>query len=146
MQALEPRCSELRVPEAPDVKRFAGIQHLHTPIEGRLEATHPFALVEMLSALHPSPAIAGAPRDAALAWLERHEDLERGWYAGLVGWLDVEGDGELDVALRSALLRGERAHLFAGAGIVAESIPEAEERETRLKLRSAWDPLSRVLA
>ncbi len=80
--------------------------------------------------------MAGAPRDAALSWLRANEGLDRGWYAGAVGWLSGGGEGELAVALRTALLRGDDAILHAGAGIVAGSTPEAELAETRLKLRA----------
>lgn len=143
--ALARRCRDLQVPEAPLLKRLSGIQHLHTPITARLPAQPRFALLDLLPALHPTPAVAGAPRAAALAWLHRHEGFARGWYGGLVGWLDARGEGELAVALRSALIRSGEAHLFAGAGIVAESDPEAEVEETRLKLRSAAQALQ-VLA
>ncbi len=133
--ALEPLCAALQVPESPEVSRLAGIQHLHTPVSGRLRNDLPFPLFALAERLHPTPAVAGAPRPAALAWLRRHEELERGWYAGLVGWVDECGEGELTVALRSALLEGREARLFAGAGIVAGSEPFAELRETELKLR-----------
>jgi isochorismate synthase len=140
--ALEPLCDELHGPEAPEVLRLAGITHLETPLVGRL--AHPRHLLELAGRLHPTAAVAGAPRDAALRWLLRHEALERGWYAGAVGFVDATGDGELAVALRSALLRGPTAHLFAGAGIVPGSRPEAELRETRLKLRALLGPLLEI--
>jgi salicylate biosynthesis isochorismate synthase len=80
--------------------------------------------------------VAGAPQQAALAWIARQEEFERGWYAGAIGFVRHDGGGEFCVALRSALLRGETAHVFAGAGIVAGSDPDTELRETRLKLRT----------
>jgi len=98
-------------------------------------------LVELL---HPTPAVGGAPRAAALAWIARREDLDRGWYAGPVGFVDADGGGDFCVALRSALLRGGEAHLFAGAGIVDGSIPDAELQETRLKLRALLAPLLEI--
>jgi isochorismate synthase EntC len=88
--------------------------------------------------------VAGAPCEAALAWLARREGLARGWYAGPLGFLAPSGDGELWLALRCALLRGGEALLYAGAGIVAGSEPEAELRETRLKLRALLLPLLEV--
>ena len=88
--------------------------------------------------------MAGAPRSKALAWLREHEALARGWYAGAVGVVDAQGEGEFCTALRSALLQGGEARLFAGAGIVAGSEPRSELRETRLKLRSLLDPLLEV--
>ncbi|MFP8877651.1 MAG: chorismate-binding protein, partial [Myxococcota bacterium] len=98
-------------------------------------------VLDVAGCLHPTAAVAGAPRASALRWLREHEGLERGWYAGAVGVVDAQGDGEFCTALRSALLRGDEAQLFAGAGIVAGSKPEAELRETRLKLRALLDLL-----
>ena len=84
--------------------------------------------------LHPTPAVGGEPNDRAVEAIAELERLDRGWYAGPVGWMDATEDGEFCVALRSALLRDRTAHLFAGAGIVADSEPEAELAETELKL------------
>jgi len=134
-EALAPVCASVEAPESPVLLRLDGIQHLHTPVEALLRdggAGH-FALV---ARLHPTPAVGGAPREDALAWLAANESLERGWYAGGVGWLAPDGDSELTVALRSALLRGDEATLFAGAGVVAGSTPAGELAETRLKLRA----------
>ena len=86
-------------------------------------------------------AVGGAPRRAALDWLAEHEELDRGWYAGPVGFVDAEGGGEFCVALRSALLHGEEARLYAGAGIVAGSGPADELRETQLKFRAVLGAL-----
>ncbi len=137
--ALAPLCSALDVPESPQLLRVEGIQHLETVIEGRLRGDT--SLLDLAGRLHPTPAVAGAPRDAALAWLAANEALARGWYAGGVGWIDAHGGGELCAALRSSLLCGTDAHLYAGAGIVAASDPEAELVETRLKLRALLVPL-----
>lgn len=134
-RALEPLCDPLRMPEAPRVLALGGVQHLRTPLEGVLRERR--GLLELAGRIHPTPAVCGAPSEAALAWQLRHEGLERGWYAGLVGWATPGGDGELSAALRCALLRGGRARLFAGGGIVAGSAPEAELAETRLK----WNAL-----
>ena len=101
-------------------------------------------LLDLAARLHPTPAVAGTPRAAALAWIDAHESLDRGWYSGCIGHLDAAGGGELCVALRCALLRGEDAHLFAGAGLVEGSEPEAELRETRLKLRALIDPIAEL--
>jgi isochorismate synthase EntC len=94
--------------------------------------------------LHPTPAVAGAPRAAALAAIAEMEDFDRGLYAGPVGWVDRRGDGDWAVALRGADLRGERAVLTAGAGIVADSDADAEWRETRAKLESMLKVLAGV--
>lgn len=135
--ALRPYCAELDVPQTPSVLRLSNIHHLHTPIQGVL--TEPISVVTLAHQLHPTPAICGLPTEAARAWIKRVEGAlnhHRGWYTGAVGWLDTEGDGHLGVAIRSAMLDGARAHLFAGAGIVPDSQPQAELRETRLKLRA----------
>ncbi len=131
-EGVEPLCEDVEQPESPRLRRLEGIQHLETPVEGRLRPGA--TLLDLLARLHPTPAVGGAPGPAALEWISRHESLRRGWYAGPVGFLDDQGGGELRVALRSALLRGDTARLFAGAGIVAGSRPEAELRETGLKL------------
>jgi salicylate biosynthesis isochorismate synthase len=130
---LRPLCSALSIDAAPRILRLPSLQHLLTPIRGRLApGAH---LLDLVAALHPTPAVGGAPRAAALAALPDHESVSRGWYAGPVGWFDARGDGDMVVAIRSALVRGRRAVLFAGAGIVAGSDPDAELTETRLKLQ-----------
>ncbi|WP_419736097.1 isochorismate synthase [Pseudomonas sp. COR18] len=132
--------AELQVPEVPVVHRLKHIQHLMTPIHGRLLPEVP--LLAVVEALHPTPAVGGLDRQAAIRWIRRHESLHRGWYAAPVGWLDSEGDGEFAVALRSALVRGEHAWAFAGCGLVAGSEPELEYRETCVKLRTMLDALA----
>jgi isochorismate synthase EntC len=97
--------------------------------------------LELARALHPTPAVAGEPRDAALDAIAEREPFDRGAYAGPVGWVDAGGDGEWAIALRCAELRGERATLYAGAGIVAGSRPEAEVDETERKFRAFLDAL-----
>ncbi len=139
--ALAPACEFLDAPEAPGILQLDGIQHLHTRIEGRLRAGAGSDLLQLAGRLHPTPAVGGAPRDAARAFLAEHEQLDRGWYAGGVGWLTPSGDGEFAVALRCALLRGRHATMYAGAGIVEGSDPDAELAETRLKLRAALSAL-----
>ncbi|CAG1008573.1 menaquinone-specific isochorismate synthase [Myxococcaceae bacterium] len=142
--ALAASCESVSAPEAPALLRLDSIQHLHTPIEARLLAQSAETVLDLAARLHPSPAIAGFPREAAVSWLRRHEELDRGWYAGAVGWLRSDGDGELAVALRTALLRGDEAVLHAGAGIVEGSIPEAELAETRIKLRAGLAALVEI--
>lgn len=139
--AIAPCCEALDVPEAPELLRLDGIQHLFTPIVGRLRPNAETDALALVERLHPTPAVSGAPRAAALAFLAARERLERGWYAGGVGWLAPHGDGEIAVSLRCAVLRGRRATLHAGAGIVQGSQPEAELAETRLKLRAALSAL-----
>ena len=101
-------------------------------------------MLEVAACLHPTPAVCGTPRRAASDWLNENEALERGWYAGGVGYLDRDGGGEVRVALRSGLLAGRSARLYAGAGLVAASDPEAELAETRLKLRTLLSQLTEI--
>ena len=155
---LESRCERLEIPAAPSLRALFGIQHLETRIAARLPSPGSDAeridILDLVEALHPTPAVAGAPAPEATAWLRRHESLERGWYAAPIGWLDGEGGGAFCVGLRSALIRngvGEarrsgasRARLFAGVGIVAGSDPEQELVETRIKLRALLAPLTEI--
>jgi len=152
--ALADVCTALEGPVAPQLLRLAGIQHLYTPLRGRLRqvagAVAP-TILDLVGRLHPTPAVGGLPREAALAWICQGEELERGWYAGPVGYMDCRGGGEFRVALRSALLRNPPregapgvASLFAGAGVVAGSLPEREWHETSLKLRALLTPLTEL--
>ncbi len=131
-RALRPHSIWVASEPEPQVVRVANIQHLATPVHAQL--SHPRSAVELAGLLHPTPAVGGEPREAALTAIAELEDMDRGWYAGPVGWMDASEDGEMCVALRSALVRDRRAHLYAGAGIVADSDPAAELAETELKL------------
>jgi isochorismate synthase len=134
-------CDGLEVAAEPKLLRTRTVQHLCTELRARRRAAAPVSLLELAARLHPTPAVGGAPREAALRWLAAHESVERGWFAGPVGFLQSNGDGEFDVALRSALVRGRSATAWAGAGIVARSEPRAEFTETELKLRTVLGPL-----
>lgn len=135
VDALRPRCRELRFPAHPEVARLASLAHLTTPVIGRLRPPWPSAL-DLALVLHPTPAVCGTPPDAALALSRDHERFDRGRYAGPVGWVDAAGDGEWAVALRGAELHGSRARLVVGSGIVAGSDPDAEWEETEAKLET----------
>jgi menaquinone-specific isochorismate synthase len=124
----------------PEVVRLATVAHLATEITADLTGPLPTAL-ELAGLLHPTPAVGGSPRDAALAAIAALEPFDRGCYAGPVGWVDRAGDGEWAVALRCATLDGRRAHLLAGAGIVPGSDPDAEWAETEYKLRAVLEVL-----
>ena len=124
----------------PEVVRLATVAHLATEITADLTGPLPTAL-ELAGLLHPTPAVGGSPRDAALAAIAALEPFDRGCYAGPVGWVDRAGDGEWAVALRCASLDGHRAHLLAGAGIVPGSDPDAEWAETGYKLRAVLEVL-----
>lgn len=133
-ETLGPVVEGLEVDPGPTVARLRHVQHLVTQVRGRLrEETGILALVDRL---HPTPAVGGAPRDLALALIDEQEGLDRGWYAGPLGWIDRHGDGEFVVAIRSGVVAGRRASLFAGCGIVADSDPEREWEESRVKLRA----------
>jgi isochorismate synthase len=127
-------CETLRVPQAPSTLRAGPMLHLGTRISGRMR--RPESAVTLAGRLHPTPAVGGTPWPAAREIIEGVEGFDRGWYAGPVGWVDSAGDGEFALALRCALLEGPQAILFAGAGIVAGSRPEAELAETELKARA----------
>lgn len=128
---LAARCSSLDVPEEPRIRTLRNVHHLWTPMRGVLRnGTHVLSLVE---ALHPTPAVAGTPRDRATAWIAEHEPTSRGWYTGAVGYFDAAGDGEFAVAIRAGLVGKRDAFLYAGAGIVEASDPPAEYAETRAK-------------
>ncbi|MEK6326284.1 MAG: isochorismate synthase [Actinomycetota bacterium] len=124
----------------PGVVKVANIQHLATPIHAQL--SEPRSAVELAGLLHPTPAVGGEPRNSALAAIAELEELDRGWYAGPIGWMDAAEDGEFCVAIRSALLRDRVAHLFAGNGIVTDSDPTAELAETEVKLEALLPLLS----
>ena len=119
----------------PDVVRFTNIQHLATSITAELAA--PAAeVLDLAAALHPTPAVGGWPRPAAEALIDELEGLERGWYAGAVGWTDGQGDGEFAVALRCGLLWEDGARLYAGVGVMPDSDPARELEETELKFKA----------
>lgn len=135
VDSLRPLCTDdLRADARPWLLRLDNVQHLATRIEGTLAAdTH---ILEVVAALHPTAAVGGAPRAAAVADIRELEGMDRHRYAAPIGILDGRGDGTFGIALRCAQLEGTRARLFAGAGIVADSLPDAELEETRLKLRA----------
>jgi isochorismate synthase len=119
----------------PEVVRFTNIQHLATTITAELAKPAVEAL-DLAAALHPTPAVGGWPRPAAEALIDELEGLERGWYAGAVGWTDGQGDGEFAVALRCGLLWEDGARLYAGVGVMPDSDPARELEETELKFKA----------
>jgi menaquinone-specific isochorismate synthase len=135
VEALQPWCTSLDVPEAPSIVSLRNVSHLGTRVEGTLAEGAPSAL-GLAALLHPTAAVGGTPRDAALAWLAAHERLERGPYAAPVGWVDARGDGEWVVGIRSAVVSDDRARLFAGVGVVDGSDAAAELAETQFKLQA----------
>jgi isochorismate synthase len=135
---LRPLSRTLQVPSEPEILALPNLLHLRTPIEARLAPGRSAA--DVAAALAPTPAVSGAPQAAALRFLAEHEGLDRGLYAGVIGWAGP-GRAELAVALRCAVIRGKRARLFVGAGIVEGSEARAEWDETELKARALLEAL-----
>lgn len=129
---LAPLCDAIRIAPEPRLRAVPRLHHLETPVTARLAAG--VGLLDVVDALHPTPALAGAPREAALDWLRRHEPLDRGAFGAPLGYVTPDGGGDVVVAIRCALLHGAHATAFAGAGIVADSDPDAEWAETEAKL------------
>ena len=138
-ERLAPVTAALSVPNAPIPLKLSNIQHLYTPITGRL--SRPAGVLPLVELLHPTPALGGVPRDRAMQYIRDAEPVPRGWYAAPMGWLDHNLDGMFAVAIRSAVVQNERAWLYAGAGIVAESIPQKEWDETALKFKPMLNAL-----
>jgi isochorismate synthase len=134
VRRLRPHAVWVETGPEPTIVKVANIQHLATPVIAQL--AEPRSAIELAGMLHPTPAVGGEPWPAAAAPLTELEQMDRGWYAAPVGWMDATEDGEFCVALRSALLRDREAHLFAGVGVVAGSDPEAELAETEVKLQA----------
>jgi salicylate biosynthesis isochorismate synthase/menaquinone-specific isochorismate synthase len=132
VRALRPHSVWVEAAAEPEIAKVANIQHLATPVLAQLAEPH--SAIELAGLLHPTPAVGGEPWPAAARAIAELENMDRGWYAAPVGWMDATEDGEFCVALRSALLRDREAHLFAGVGVVAGSEPEAELAETEVKL------------
>jgi menaquinone-specific isochorismate synthase len=139
--ALRPLCTTLDVPEQPGVIALHNVSHLSSDVRGTLDPASPASLLELAEAVHPTAAVGGTPRAAALRLITELEGMDRGRYAGPVGWVDGSGDGELGIALRCAQLDGQVARLFAGCGIVADSEPDKEAREAAAKMVAVRDAL-----
>ncbi|MDQ3587186.1 MAG: isochorismate synthase [Actinomycetota bacterium] len=131
---LEPVSLWVTAADEPVLVKVQNVQHLATPIRAQL--ARPRSAIELAGLLHPTPAVGGEPREAAEPLIPVLEGMDRGWYAGPVGWTDLSEDGEFCVALRCALLRDRVAHLYAGGGIVRDSDPAAELAETEVKLQA----------
>jgi len=138
--ALDPLCASLDLDAEPWLLQLGNVQHLATSVRGTLR--RPVRSLDLTGALHPTAAVCGTPTATALDHIRDLEGMDRGRYAGPVGWTDARGDGEWAIALRCAEVAGARARLFAGAGIVAGSLPELELEETRLKLLAMQSALA----
>ena len=134
-EALEPFCSSTNVPESPFVLHLANVMHLATDVTGALSETKQRVdAFSLLKSLHPSAAVCGTPRNIAFDIIDEIEGMNRGRYAGPVGWIDASGDGELGIALRTGQISGKEIRIYAGCGIVAGSNPEKELEESAAKM------------
>ncbi len=141
VDGLNPLCTSVEHAADPQLRQLPNIQHLETPIKAILKEAGVFAPVQEL---HPTPALAGQPREAAMDMIREHEPQPRGAYGAPVGWITPHGDGELAVAIRSAVFRQKEGLLYAGAGLLAASDPQKEWQETVLKFRPMMDALGLV--
>ncbi|MGY1619341.1 isochorismate synthase MenF [Geodermatophilus sp. SYSU D00691] len=136
VRALQPYCTDLSAPAEPELLTLANVRHLATDVHGVQRRSSRAGLLELIGAVHPTAAVGGAPTAEAVALIGELEGMDRGRYAGPVGWLDARGDGEFGLALRCAEITADEpcsARLFAGCGIVAGSDPAAELAETQAK-------------
>lgn len=140
VRRLEPLALSPVFPSGPGLRKLANVQHLHTPVRAELPAG--IHLLDAVERLHPTPAVGGSPREKAVSRIRGLEGFPRGLYAGAIGWLNARGGGEFLVGIRSALVDGCTARIYAGAGIVAGSDPEREYAETELKFRAMREALS----
>ncbi|MFF1463939.1 isochorismate synthase [Streptomyces sp. NPDC058330] len=144
-EALAPFCTCLEVPERPTLIRTATMWHLSTTLTGDLTDPDAASALDLASALHPTPAVCGTPTEAARAVIAESEPFDRGAYTGMLGWQDAEGDGEWVVTIRCAEAEGTTLRLFAGAGVVAQSSPDAETAETGAKFRTFLNAVGATL-
>ena len=139
LSRLAPLTNQLEISPQPGIYKLSNIQHLFTPIRATLNKAE--GILPLVETLHPTPALGGSPRDLAMEFISRAEPVPRGWYAAPVGWIDYKLDGAFAVAIRSAIAQERRAWLYAGAGIVEDSVPEKEWRETDLKFKPMLNAL-----
>jgi len=131
--ALRPYCTDINIPAEPVLMKMPDIQHLYTPVRGK--ANEGFSILNVVENLHPTPALGGVPTKAALSIIREKEHMDRGFYAGPIGWTDYKGNGEFAVGIRSGLINRDKAYLYAGCGIVSDSVSEEELKETRIKFQ-----------
>lgn len=138
--SLERLSNIVKRPKQPQIKKLQNVQHLFTPIHAEIKKG--VQIHDLIKELHPTPAVGGYPREQSFSYIHEIEQIDRGWYAAPVGWFNLNGFGEFAVAIRSALIQGNKAELFAGCGIVADSDPDKEWNETLLKFRPLMDALT----
>ena len=130
-ETLRHYCDNLSIPSLPRIMATKSLFHLYTPVEGSL--LNHITLFELIQALHPTPALGGFPKDEACKLIRELEPIDRGWYGAPIGWIDLNGNGDFAVGIRSALVKGDKARLYAGCGVVQDSKPEEEFYETGVK-------------
>lgn len=142
---LTPLCHNMTIPQGPQIHKLENIQHLLTSISGELgedNESDANTIFDLIATLHQSPAICGTPREDALQWLREEDNSNRGGYCGGAGWIDHNGDGEIHVLLRCAMVEGAEATLYAGAGITGRSVAEEEAEEINLKIQGMLNALT----
>lgn len=132
-ESLQSCCTSLQVPDEPQLLKTSYIQHLYTPVQGIAKPSS--SIFRFVGSLHPTPALGGVPTKEAIDIIREKEKMDRGFYASPVGWTDYRDNGEFIVAIRSGLVKGKHAYLYAGCGLVADSVPEEELKETGIKLK-----------
>ena len=137
-------CENYFIPDTPRILKSQFIQHLYTPVSGKLKMG--YGIFDVVEKMHPTPALGGLPREAAMNFLREEERLERGWYGAPFGWVDAKGNGEFIVGIRSVLIDGQHLTLFAGCGIVRDSNADLEYQETALKLKPMLASVGEVIA
>ncbi|MGE8206234.1 isochorismate synthase [Heyndrickxia sp. NPDC080065] len=133
-------CTEVAIPKEPSILKMRDIQHLFTPVKGKIKDQN-ISILSLVEELHPTPAMGGVPTKDALKVIREMEKMDRGFYAAPIGWIDYRANGEFAVAIRSGLIKENEAFLYAGCGVVSDSNPEDEYYETRIKFR----PMLRAL-
>ena len=129
--SIEKYCDNVQIPDEPIIYPLKNLQHLYTPVTAILRNGE--SIFDIIEQLHPTPALGGVPKEKSLAFIRDHEQLDRGWYGAPIGWLDSDKSAEFAVAIRSGLIQGDEASLFAGCGIMKDSDPKAEYEETNIK-------------
>ncbi|HRI48128.1 MAG TPA: chorismate-binding protein, partial [Ignavibacteriaceae bacterium] len=127
-------CSEVVLSNDVGVKKFNTIQHIWTPITGKLQSN--YSIFQIVEKLFPTPAVCGAPKESALTYIKKIEEHKRGLYSGIVGWFNLNYNCEFSVAIRSGVISDKKLYAFAGCGIVEASKPETEFAETNLKFNT----------
>src|SRR5699024_8505537 len=121
-ESMEPYCTDIHIPEEPVLYPLKNLQHLYTPVSATLNSTN--SVFDIIQSLHPTPALGGVPKKESLAFIRKHEQLDRGWYGAPIGWLDSNQNSEFVVAIRSGLIKGKDISLFAGCGVMRDSDPQ----------------------